>query len=142
MGAEFTRDLLHKSQLAQRRPGRVAALPAGARRQPDGKGLGKILGRMALRIPVAQVLHMVAARRPRAIGGAIGFGCRPEQRTPVGPAPQTVGGIDRMSGFVSQDTHQPVDVAALDLVRHLALQAHQPRVGEIKRHGDAWHPVG
>jgi hypothetical protein len=47
-----------------------------------------------------------------------------------------------MPCLVPQDAHEPIDVAALDLTRHLALQAHQAGVRQIEWHRDARHTVG
>ena len=97
---------------------------------------------MALRVPFAQMLHVVAACRARSIARAIRSRGRPEQCAPVGAPSQPVRGIKGVAGLVPQNAHEPVDVAAFDLARHLALQAHEPRVRQIERHGDTRHAVG
>ena len=47
-----------------------------------------------------------------------------------------------MAGFVTQDAQQPVSIAALDLVHHLALEPLESRVREVERDCDPRYAVG
>src|SRR5580704_4405352 len=96
---------------------------------------------MTLGVPVSQVLHMVTARGPSPVSRAVRRGGWPEQRAPVGAPSQPKCGIDCVAGFVSQNAHQPVAVAAFYLAGHLALEAQQARMSEIKRYRDTRNPV-
>ena len=62
----LTANLLHEPidvlEFAQRRPAAIVATPARLRLQPDREGLGKVLGRVTLRVPVPQMEHKIAAR--------------------------------------------------------------------------------
>ena len=60
-----------RTRACERRPARVLAAPARARRQPHGEGLGEVLGRVALRVPVAEVQHVVAAAGARRVAARI-----------------------------------------------------------------------
>ncbi len=71
----------------------------------------KSSGRIALRVPIAQVLHVVEGRLARAtsVKHSIGPGSRPEQRTPECATSQPIGGVNRVPGLVAQNAHEPID---------------------------------
>ena len=112
------------------------------RLQPNRKSLSKVFSRVRLRVPLAQVLHMVAAGRPRAILRRIASRGMTKQRTPARAPPQSIRGINGVTGFVAQDTHLPIDVAAFHNARHLTLKAHQARMDQVEWHGETRHAIG
>src|SRR5258706_11295712 len=117
--ADLGGQLRHIFELTpRRRPQRVAPPPAGAGLQPDREGLGKVLGGMRLGVPLAQVLHMVAAGRARAVLRRIAPRGRPKQRAPARSPAQTVSRVDRVPGLVAQDAHLPLAVGPLHLSGH------------------------
>src|SRR5690606_8292974 len=84
-------------ELLERRPAGVVAAPARTRLHPDGEGLGEVLRRMALRIPLAEVEDVTTTRGARRVARRIAPGSRPEDRAPVAPLPQTIGGVERVA---------------------------------------------
>ena len=60
---DFVHQLVDVVQLFQRRPTFVLRSPARAGTQPDGKRLGEIFRRMALRVPGVQMQHVPLAVR-------------------------------------------------------------------------------
>ena len=81
------RQLLHQVvdvfELAKRRPAFIPPSPERARRQPDCKCLGKIFGRVRLRVPRPQVQDVVAAFRFWFVEVGIRAGERAEQFSPA-----------------------------------------------------------
>src|SRR5258708_2976348 len=61
--AELFGHAIHVADFFQRRPSFISFFPVRARREPDGKGLSKILIRMLLRIPAFHVTHKVPRKR-------------------------------------------------------------------------------
>ncbi len=140
--AHARHQLIDRAQLVQRRPVRVALAPAGLGRQPHRERLGKVLGRMRLRVPFAQMMHVApatgacpVARRIRKRGGS-------KHGSPAFAPPQPVGVVERVSGLVTQDTQQQPCVAALRLAHDAPLEPLQARMREIERHRNARHTVG
>ena len=58
-------------ELRHGRPAGVLAAPACARWQPDRKRLGKVFGRVALRVPVTEMQHVTSARGTRRVARRI-----------------------------------------------------------------------
>ena len=69
-------------QLAHRTPAGVAGLPVRMRVEPDRERLGEILVRMALRVPTAEVLHVLFAAWIGAVMIGIRFARAAEQALP------------------------------------------------------------
>ncbi len=109
--------------------------------QPDGERFGEILGRVALRIPPRKMLYVTPAARSRPVAAGIPSRRRPEGRAPAGPPPQPESVVDGVAGFMAQDAHEVVCVAALDLAGSPLLQRAQARMQQIERHGNAGNPV-
>ncbi len=124
--ADLGGQLRHVLELALGRPRGVAAPPGGFGLQPDREGLGKVLGRVRLRVPLAQVLHVVAAGGPGAILRGVAARGVAKQGAPACAAAQAVRRVEGMAGLVAQDPHLPVGVAPLHRPGHLALQAREP----------------
>src|SRR5688572_2817741 len=139
--ADVRHQLVDVFQLAQRRPALVLATPAGARLQPDGERLGEVLGRMALRVPVTEVQHEVAARGPRTIDVRVRARSLAERAPPLFAPADPVGVVERVGYLVTQNARHPVRVAAFDLAHEAALQALQAWMRHVERHGDAGHAV-
>src|SRR5262249_8284207 len=55
---------------------------------------------------------------------------------------ETKSVVERMAGFVTQDAHALDVRAAFDFAHELALELHQPRVGQVKRNREPGHAVG
>src|SRR6185437_10407604 len=107
------------------------------RLEPDCEGLGKILGGMRLRVPRAEMLHKTAAAGPRPVGVGIGQRSRTECLAPGFEASQTVRRINGVPGLVTQNTHQPVAIAAFHFAHEATLETYQSGVSQIERDGDA-----
>ena len=110
--------------------------------EPDGKGFGKVFGGMALRIPVAQMMHIASTGRAHLITVGIRLTRWPEHLAPGTPVAQAVGRIDGMAGLVTQYAPQPVGIAAFDLFHLMTLKLHQAWMSQIKRHRDTRYAVG
>ena len=61
-------------ELAQRRPALVSLAPARPGRQPDGEGLGEVLGRVRLGVPVVEVLDVASAVGAGLVVIGVGLG--------------------------------------------------------------------
>jgi hypothetical protein len=55
---------------------------------------------------------------------------------------QPKGVVEGVAGFVPQDAHAFDVGAAFNLAHELALEFHQPRMGQVKRDGKSGHAVG
>src|SRR5678815_3167120 len=86
--------------------------------------------------------HEAAAVRTGAVILGIGLRRAAEDALPTAQAADTIGVLDGMSGLMSEDAHAPLCSASLDFQHLSQFQFLQPRVGEIKRDGDARHTVG
>src|SRR6185312_4950013 len=140
--ADAGHELIDEAQFVECRPADVGAAPVRIRLQPHREGLREVFRRMRLRVPLAEVMHVAAAARPGAIPMGIRQRCRPEHVTPALATPQAIGIVERVPGLVTQDAHEPTGIAAFRLAHDAALQAFEPRVREIERHGDAGHAIG
>ena len=134
---DLRHQLVDVLQLLQRRPAFVALAPVRTRRQPDRKGLGEILVRMALRVPEPKMLDEIPTRRIRPIIARIAGRRAAEQLLPAAAAVQLVGVLHHVPGLVPEDAHAFRARAAFDVDDHLALEPHQARMRQIEREGDA-----
>ena len=107
--------------------------PFARRRQPHRERLGEVLVGMALRVPRVEVKHVALAVRLRGVELRIGLGRRSKDVTPLAAAPQTVGVVDGMAGFVAQDAHAPLVLAALHLEHLRLLELLEPRMRQVER---------
>src|SRR5215831_13885791 len=71
VGRELYADLVHRAvdvfEFPERRPLTVSVSPRFSRSQPDGEGLGKILGWVSLGIPCIKVQNIPATARIRFV---------------------------------------------------------------------------
>ncbi len=116
--------------------------PVRFRIEPHGERLGEIFVRMALRVPVIEVLDEALAVRLRRVVLRIGDRRITEDAPARRPASQRVRVVDCMADFVTQDLQAREFVAALHLKHLRKLQLLEARIREIKRNRDARHPVG
>src|SRR5262245_24810450 len=83
----FPCDLAHQLvnifKLLQRRPAGIPCPPVRPRPQPNRKGLGEILVRMALRVPAPKMLDIAPASRVRPVVERVVFRRRAEQLLPA-----------------------------------------------------------
>jgi hypothetical protein len=96
---------------------------------------------MALRIPVPEILDVSAAGRPRSVTARVGFRRTPEDGTPVRAPPEAECGIERVSGFVAQNSASRAAVAALGFAAHPPLELRQTRVSGEERNRNARNAV-
>src|SRR5690606_41731007 len=80
-------DLAHQSidvfELCERRPALIFAPPARLRLHPDRERFGEVLGRMALRVPMAEMQDEITACGSHAVGdGRIALRCLAERLAP------------------------------------------------------------
>jgi hypothetical protein len=92
---------IHVPELLKGRPVPVLAAPAGARGQPDGEGLRKVIIRMLLgiRVPVGEAADMPnepAAPRIRVKDLSIGLGEGTEELPPTWVLPKPEGIVERV----------------------------------------------
>src|SRR6185503_19756636 len=99
----------------EHRPALVAVSPGRIGREPDRKGLGKVLIRMALRIPHIEVPHEAPAIGPGAVTFGIGLRRAPKDLLPKAEAAEAIGIFYGMACLMPQDAHAPVRGPALDL---------------------------
>ena len=129
----FARHAVDVLELGQRAPTLVALAPLRARREPDGKGFGKVFVRMLLRIPPGHVANELPRERDGAVIVAIGAAKRAEEIAPLRRFVELVRVIECVPGLVAHVHH---DFARVFQVVHLALKPGQVRVGEIERNAD------
>ena len=122
-------------ELGERRPSGVAAAPVRFRREPDGERLGEVLVGMALRVPRVDVLHEALAVRLRIVELRIRLRRAAKQRTPLPPQAQLVDVVDHVPGFVPENAHAPLVIAAFDLEHLRLFQPLQARMRQIEGHG-------
>ncbi len=132
--AELFPDALHVQQFFHRAPALVALAPLRAWSHPDGEGLGEILVGMLLRVPPFHVPDVLARERDRAVEVAIRTAEGAKQLAPFRSLEKLVCIIESVPRFVAHVHH---DLAGIFQVIHLALQALEFGVGEIK--GNANH---
>src|SRR5262249_38232237 len=109
--------------------------------QPHGKGLGEILGRMALRIPAPKVLDITPAGRIGSVIARVVFGGRAEQLLPAPAAVQPVGVLHGVASLMAEDGPALGPGAPFNLEHHFLLELHQARMGEIEWDRNARHTV-
>src|SRR6266496_2592390 len=134
---DFVHQLVDIFELLERRPAGIARPPVRTRPQPDRKGLGEILVRMALRIPAPKVLDIAPAGRIGPVIARVAFRGWAEQLLPAPAAVQLVGVLHGMAGFMTEDGHALGPGATLDLEHHFLLELHQAGMGEIERDRNA-----
>src|SRR5439155_21803779 len=122
-------------------PALVARGPQRPRIQLHGEGLGEIFSRVALRVPMIEMLHKALAVGLRRVVLGVWRGREAEQPAPRGPAPQLIRVVDRVTGLVTQDSQARFKIAAFDLEHLGELEPRQPRMREIEGDGDARHAV-
>ncbi len=138
---ELRHEPIDELELGERRPAGVVGAPARLRLQPDGKRLGEVLGRMALRIPVLEMQHVALAPRLNRVVASVAHGGAAEDLSPVAASAQREGGVDGVAELVAQQPQAPRPVPSFGLAHHAALEAHEARVPQEERHGDAGHAV-
>src|SRR5262245_14257592 len=96
-------------------PAAVVRRPVRRRIEPDGECLREVFIRMALRVPMVEMLHeTLAVRLRRVVLGVLSR--RTSEETASGRSPaQVVRVVERVSHFVAQDTKATHFVAALHL---------------------------
>src|SRR4051812_17266265 len=138
---DFLHQLVDIFELLERRPAGIACPPVRTRPQPYRKGLGEILGRMALRIPAPQVLDIAPAGRIGPVIARVAFRGRAEQLLPAPAAVQLVGVLHGMAGFMTENGHALGPGAPFDFEHHLLLELHQAGMSEIERDRNAGRVV-
>ncbi len=111
------------------------------RPQPHGERLGEVLRRVALRVPVLEMQHVVPAARPSRVVPGVQRRRGAEDLSPVVAAAQPERSVDRVTELVPQEAQSPPPIAAFDFAHHVALETHEARMPEEERHGDARHAV-
>src|SRR5215207_54696 len=84
---ELGHEPVDEFQLRERRPPRVIGAPANFRSQPNRKCLGEVFSRVALRVPVLEVQHVIFTAWPNRIVAGVGRARTTENSLPVAPAP-------------------------------------------------------
>ena len=96
---------------------------------------------MAWRIPHVEMAHEAPAIGPGAVISGVGLGGAPEDLLPTAEPAEPIGIFYGVAGLMPQNAHAPVRGPALDLEHLFHLQFRESRMGQIKRHGDARHPI-
>src|SRR6266850_6509224 len=96
---------------------------------------------MGLRIPCAQMKHIVAALWFWFIEIGIWLGKGTEQFSPAALEVQTKSGVKGMAGFMTKNSQTLSVSTALHLQHLLTLEFHEPGVGKIERDRDSRHTV-
>src|ERR1700761_6511152 len=104
------------------RPVRIAAPPIGLRLQPDGKCLGEVFGRMGLRVPLTEVVHIAAATGTGAVGGGGLQKSGGEGLAPPLAASQPISVVHGMASLVPQNAHEPAVITALYFAHDATLE--------------------
>ena len=78
---------------------------------------------MALRVPVSDVLHVRLAVGSHAIAPWVRLGGPSENFAPVFAAPESISGVERVAGFVAQNSQSPFAIAPLDFAHVFLLEA-------------------
>ncbi len=116
--------------------------PLSVWRQPQRERLGKVFVGMTLRVPRVEVQHEVLGVRLGRVVLRIGQLVIAEQLAPLALATQLKRVVDGVAGFVPQNAHARVVIAALHFEHLRELQFGQTRMREIERDGDAGNAVG
>ena len=111
----------------------ILTAPLAAGLQPNRKGFGEIFGGVGLGIPCIEVQNIVAASGLWLVPLGIRHVIRPKGVLPTSPCVQTESVIDRVSGFMPQNSHTFGLRGPLHLQHLCAFQFHQAGVSKIKR---------
>src|SRR5262245_519053 len=130
---DFVHERVDVFKLLECRPADVARPPVRARPQQHRKSLGKILVRMALRIPEPKVLDIAPAGRIGPVVARVALRGRPEQLLPAPATLQLVGMLYGMARLMTENGHALGPGAALDVEHHFLLDLHQAGMSEIER---------
>src|SRR5688572_25871891 len=112
---ESLHESVHIVQLTDDRPSFIAIGPERLGRQPDGKRFRKVLIGMTLRIPDVKVAHETPAIGPRTVVLRIGIGRAAEHALPAAQPPYAIRVLNRMPGFMPQNSHAPICCSSFDL---------------------------
>src|SRR5207248_7888086 len=107
--------------------------PHRLRIEPDGECLGEVFVRVALRVPVIEVLDEALAVRLRRVVLRIFLPGIAEQTPPCRTPTQSIGVVDRVADFVPQDPETYVAVAAFDFEHLRELELREPWMREVER---------
>ncbi len=138
---ETRHQLVDVFELGQRGPAAITATPLRTWREPDGEGLGEVFRRMCLCVPRRQVQHKLPAARLGFVKIRVGLCKRAEELAILALEVKPESRVEGVAGFVTQNPQAFGVSAAFDLQHLLPLQLHQTRVREVKRDGDARHPI-
>src|SRR5215813_4752001 len=142
LSGDLSHQLVDILQFLQRGPSGIAPAPVRAGRQPHRKGLGKILIRVALRVPQRQMIDVATTGWIWPIISWVAPRRWAEQLPPAAPAVQLIGHLHYMAGFVAQNAHTIRHRSPFDVDHPFALEPHQAGMGEVEGNRDAGRVVG
>ena len=140
--ADLAHDCIDVFEFFQRGPALVTSPPVGTGLEPDGKRLGEVLGRMALRVPSLQVMDVTFAEWSRRVELRVRLRWRAEDAPPGDAPPQPIRVVDRVADLVPQNPQARLVGAPFDFQHLRLLQLHQPRMREVKRNRHSRNAVG
>src|SRR5262245_8661666 len=109
--------------------------------EPDGEGFGKILYRMRLSVPAAEIDDVVPALHSRRIGLRVGRRRIAEQLSIALAAVQDIGIVDGVAGFMPKYPTAFGFTSPFNLEHLGAFQPHEARMHEIEGDGEPEHTV-
>ena len=138
--AHFAHHRVDVLQLPERAPAFVLRAPIDAGREPHGERFREVFVRVFLRVPPQNVADVLVSKWIGPVPVAVRSRVGAEHFVPVGAIVQPIGVVERVTGFVPEESHHVVLVLYRE--REVFFDARQPRIGEIERDADQRRAVG
>src|ERR1041384_2446664 len=132
---------IHILQLLEHRPALVAVGPGRSGREPDRKGLRKVLIRMTLRIPYIKMPYEASTIGPWAVIFGIGVGGTSKDVLSTAETTETKGIFYGMTCLMPQNSHTPFRCPTFDLKHLVHFKFLESWMGQIKRHSNTRHTI-
>jgi hypothetical protein len=137
----FRHEAVHVLEFLYGRPKGVFGPPLRFGIEPNGEGFCKVLVGVTLSVAGLEMHDVPFAIGFRGIAFRVGLGRATENAMSPSLPSESIGIVDGVARFVTEDAHTPVGRPSFDFEHLRSLELHEPWMGHVKRYGKTRHAI-